>query len=294
MISVVILTHDEAANIQRCLSSVSWADDILVVDSGSKDGTPELARAMGARVMHRPFDHFAGQRNFAIDEGGLKHEWVLHLDADEEASAELKTEIEAVIAAGAAGKPAWRVPSRLMLMGQWLRRSGMYPTYQVRFGRLDRLRFEMVGHGQRETLPQADLGTFTGHLVHHNFSKGISDWLTKHAKYAKAEAKLALTSQRPGVWAALWRAQDHMARRRALKALSHHLPGRPLLRFLYVYVLQRGFLDGKAGFRYALLLAVYQWAIDMNVAEMKQNANRGATLPNQAALPLQAEHPVQE
>ena len=267
MISVVVLTHNEAINIERCLSSVSWADDVLVVDSGSTDGTQERAKAMGARVMYRPFDHFAGQRNFALDEGGLRHDWVLHLDADEEASEELKAQIQAVVAQGDSAKPGWRVPSRLMLLGQWLRRSGMYPTYQVRFGRKDQLRFIMVGHGQREALAPEQLGTFTGHLVHHNFSKGISDWLIKHAKYARAEAELALAQERSARSPPL-RLNDRTEFRRWLKHQSARLPARPLLRFLYVYLVQLGALDGRAGLRYALLMAVYQWATDLNRLEM--------------------------
>ncbi len=273
MISVVVLTHDEAINIERCLASVRWADDVLVVDSGSRDGTPEMARALGARVIHRPFDNFANQRNHALDHGDLRHRWVLHLDADEEVSPELRAQIEAVVAAGPdapGAAPGWRVPSRLMLLGQWLRRSGMYPAYQVRFGLRDRLRFTMVGHGQRETLPPQSLGTFSGHLVHHNFSKGISEWLTKHARYARDEACVAVAAEGSARWADLWLATDRVERRRVLKALSHTLPARPLMRFLYVYVVRRGFLDGRAGLRYALLMATYQWAIDLNTIELRQ------------------------
>jgi glycosyltransferase involved in cell wall biosynthesis len=272
VISVVVLTHDEAVNIERCLASVRWAGDVLVVDSGSRDGTPEMARAMGARVIHRSFDNFANQRNHALDHGDLKYPWVLHLDADEEASEALRQEVLAVVSGAPGMKPAWRVPSRLMLLGQWLRRSGMYPAYQVRFGLRDSLRFTMVGHGQRETLPPHDLGTFTGHLVHHNFSKGISDWLAKHARYARDEARIAVATRGTVCWVHLLRARDGVERRRALKALSHTLPARPLLRFLYVYGVRRGFMDGRAGLRYALLMATYQWAIDLNAIELRHAA----------------------
>ena len=275
MISVVVLTHDEAINIERCLASVSWAGDVLVVDSGSKDGTQALAQALGARLLHRPFDNFANQRNFALDHGDLKYPWVLHLDADEEVSPELRAQMQAAAAADPEGHPAaYRTPSRLMLLGQWLRRSGMYPAYQVRFGRADKLRFHMVGHGQRETLPAQDLGTFTGHLVHHNFSKGISEWLTKHARYAQDEARMALAARGTVAWGDLFRARGALERRRVMKTLSHSLPARPILRFLYVYVGRGGFLDGRGGLRYALLLAAYQLAIDLNMAELRNGPRR--------------------
>src|SRR3954469_3922107 len=93
MISVVVLAQDEAANIEQCLASVAWSDDVLVVDSGSTDATQELAVRCGARVIHRAWDHFAGQRNHALDHGGLRHRWVLHLDADERVSPELRDEM---------------------------------------------------------------------------------------------------------------------------------------------------------------------------------------------------------
>ncbi len=284
MISVVVLTYNEVANLRRCLASVAWCDDVVVVDSGSVDGTQALAQSLNARVMHRPFDNFAAQRNFALDEGALRHEWVLHIDADEECSAELRAEIESIVATGGSAQPAWRVPSRLMLLGQWLRRSGMYPGYQVRFGRRDKLRFVMVGHGQRETLPAEELGTCEGHLVHHNFSKGISEWLTKHARYARDEARGEAEVRQRGRWADVWRARDAVERRRSLKALSTRMPARPLLRFIYVYVVRRGFLDGRAGLRYALLMSVYQWAIDLNgleIAQAQPEARRLQT-PDQA------------
>ena len=271
MISVVILTHNEAINIERCLASVAWSDDVVVIDSGSADGTCEIAERLGARVLFRPFDNFAEQRNFALDHGQIRHKWVLHLDADEEVSTELKAEMMEV-AAHSPGKAAYRVPFRLMLMRQWLKHSGMYPGYQVRFGSRDRLRFHMVGHGQRESLQPQDVGTLRGHLVHHNFSKGMSEWLAKHARYARDEAATAFDLSRRHRWTDLLKSRDSSERRRVLKDLSNAMPMRPFLRFAYVYLLRRGFLDGRAGLRYALLMAVYQWMIDLNIIELRQRA----------------------
>jgi glycosyltransferase involved in cell wall biosynthesis len=268
MISVVILTYNEAVNIRRCLASVAWSDDVLVIDSGSTDGTQDVAVAMGARVKHRPFDNFANQRNFALDEGGLRHRWVLHVDADEEVTPELRAEAQAIANANS-GFPGYRVPSRLMLMGAWLKHSGMYPTYQVRFGTREGLRFQMVGHGQREMLAPDQVGILKGDLIHHNFSKGISDWLAKHARYARDEAAAALHDSGTHRWRDALRTSDKVERRRTLKALSRRLPMRPVARFMYVYLFRRGFLDGRAGLRYAMLMAAYQWAIDMNIAERR-------------------------
>src|SRR5688500_13981814 len=138
MISVVILTHNEAHNIERCLESVAWSDDVLVIDSGSTDETPQMAQRLGARVIFRAFDSFAGQRNFALEQGELKHHWVLHLDADEVVTPALRVEMMQ-LAQRPETLPGYRVPARLLLMGRWLKYSGLYPSYQVRFGSRDRL-----------------------------------------------------------------------------------------------------------------------------------------------------------
>jgi glycosyltransferase involved in cell wall biosynthesis len=272
MISVVVLAQDEAVNIEHCLASVAWSDDVLVVDSGSTDATQELAKRAGARVIHRAWDNFAGQRNHALDHGGLRHRWVLHLDADERVSPELRDEMMEIARSGT-GLPGYRVPSRLMMTDGWLRYSGMYPTYQVRFGTRDGLRFQMVGHGQREMLAPAQVGTLRGDLVHYNFSKGIDDWLARHARYARDEAQAALREGRKRRWSEIFTAHDKVERRRALKDLSQRLPLRPAARFIYVYFIRRGFLDGSAGLRYARLIARYQAMIDRNMAELREREN---------------------
>lgn len=265
-ISVLILTLNEEANLPRCLAALDWADDVLVVDSFSSDRTVEIAEAWGARVLQRRFDDFAGQRNFGLQEGGLKHDWVLHLDADEVVPPDLRDEMHAVIKDDS--KDAYRVPSKMMLHGQWLRRSGMYPAYQVRLGRREALGFVQVGHGQRETLPPERVGTLEHALLHYSFSKGLDDWFERHNRYSTDEARLALAEAAEGEvdWSGLV-ATDATRRRRALKGLAARLPFRPTLRFLYMYVLRRGFLDGKAGYTYCRLLATYE---TMTVLKMKE------------------------
>jgi glycosyltransferase involved in cell wall biosynthesis len=266
VISVLILTYNEQPNIERCLRSVSWSSDIVVLDSGSHDATCEIARNAGARILIRPFDNFAGQRNFGVEHGSLRNEWVLHLDADEEITSELREEL--IVAAQAHGKDAYRVASQLIFQGKWLKYSAMYPTYQVRFGRKQSLRFQEIGHGQRETLPAEKLGTLKNAIVHHNFSKGLSDWFDRHNRYSSAEAMTILSGpfRKPIAGMSLG---DPVERRRAMKSMSQVLPFRPLLRFLYMYVLRRGFLDGSAGFTYCCLLAIYEYMIVVKLKELR-------------------------
>ncbi len=271
-VSVLILTRNESDNLPRCMRAVDWSDDILVLDSFSTDDTVNVAKRHGARVIQRAFDGFAGQRNFGLEHGKLKHDWVLHLDADEVVSDALRDEIIQVVET--TDKQAFYLASKMMFHGKWLKHSSMYPAYQVRLGRRDSLKFVQVGHGQRETLPPEQLGTLVEPLIHYSFSKGMADWFDRHNRYSTDEAHKAINTtndvnEKDTVrWGDLFSLRDRVRRRRALKAFSTHLPCRPSIRFLYMYVLRLGFLDGRAGWTYCRLLAMYEAMIVLKQKEM--------------------------
>jgi glycosyltransferase involved in cell wall biosynthesis len=270
MISVIILTHNEETNIARCLDSVSWSDDILVVDSFSEDRTVEISKRRGARVIQRAFEDFSSQRNFASEQGNLKHEWVLHLDADEVVTPELRAELPGAMLGD---KDAYRVSSKLMFCGKFLRHAGLFPWYQVRFGRKQLLRFKQVGHGQRETLEPSRIGTLKSSLLHFNFSKGLSDWIERHNRYSTAEAQQNVYGYADGdvpILDVLSAETD--GRRRAAKKIFRRLPCRATIRFIYMYLFRGGVLDGKAGFTYCRLLAWYEWLIVVKEREIRAHA----------------------
>ncbi len=273
-ISVLILTFNEELNLGRCLDSVTWSDDVLVLDSFSTDRTVEIARARGARVLQNRFVDFAAQRNFGLQQGGLKHEWVLHLDADEVVSDEFRAELLAKTSMDQ--WDAYRVPSKMIFQDRWLKYSGMYPTYQVRLGRQGKLGFIQVGHGQRENLGPHRLGTLHQALLHYSFSKGISDWVIRHDRYSTAEARHFVTglAGQPLDWAGLFSLADAVRRRRALKHLAYYLPFRPALRFGYMYGLKLGFLDGLPGFHYCRLLAFYEYLVSLKITELRRQARK--------------------
>src|SRR5262245_22406472 len=127
MISVLILTLNEEENLPDCLSSVAWSDDVLVLDSLSTDRTTEIALKAGARVLQNRFVNFAEQRNFGLKHGGFRNDWVLHLDVDERVSPELRDEMLAFVQEG--GKEAYRLASKMMFHGRWLKHSGLYPWH---------------------------------------------------------------------------------------------------------------------------------------------------------------------
>jgi hypothetical protein len=255
-VSTLILTLNEERNLPACLTALSWCDDIVVLDSGSTDTTLEIARAHGARILDRKFDTFAGQRNFGLEAGVFRHEWVLHLDADEVVTPAFVAQLTTL--APAPGVDAWRVPSKTMLFGRWLKHAGMYPTYQVRLGHRDRLRFKQVGHGQREDLPAERVATFAEPYLHYNFSHGMRSWLLKHVRYAEDEAR-EIIIRRNGAYKENV-GSDATSRRRGAKALAARLPLwlRPIARVVYVLVLRQGFRDGRAGLAYAIMMGVYE------------------------------------
>ena len=266
--SILLLTYNEEVNLPACLASISWCDDIVIVDSYSSDKTVEIARSAGIQFVQRKFDDFAGQRNFALEQISFKYDWVFHLDADEIFTGELKQEIEHELLA--TKYDAYRVPSKMMLFGKWLRFSGMYPTYQVRLTKMPNFRFVQVGHGQRENLSPEKVGTLHRPYLHYSFSKGLKEWFEKHSRYAALEADETIQQLQEGhlCCAALF-SPNTTTRRRALKTFSAGMPFRPLLRFVYMYIFRLGILDGRPGFTYCMLLSIYEYMIVLNMREKR-------------------------
>lgn len=256
--TVVVLARNEAANLRRCLESAAWCDELVVVDDHSTDETPRIAEALGARVVKRRFETFASQRNWALDAAGLKHRWVLMLDADEELTPEGRREIERELSSADGETAAFRMCRRTMFLGRWLRYSDGFPVWIMRLVDRDRARFVDQGHGEMPVPPvPGRMGTLHEPFVHHPFHRGLSHWLERHIGYAEREARMELARQAEASLGDLF-GRDPTRRRRALRNLGRRLPGRPLLRFAYQYVWKRGFLEGRAGLAFSMLMAVYE------------------------------------
>jgi glycosyltransferase involved in cell wall biosynthesis len=273
MFSVVILTLNEEKNLRRCLSSIAGCSDVVVLDSGSTDKTLEIAASANCRVFSRTFDSFAGQRNWAHLNIPFSHPWVFHLDADECFTRELMKECHTIASDPPPLIDGYFVAPRMLWKGKWVPHSTDFPAYQARFVRWAKFRFIQSGHGQREA-PATCMGRLESNYLHEMCSEGVDAWLEKHRHYAALEAKEYLTGihSRNGVPLAALFSRDPMSRRRALKRLSYRLPFRPSLRFLYQYILKRGFLDGRAGLQYCRLLSKYE-----GFAAHEISCNRKAT-----------------
>lgn len=287
-ISVVILTFNEELNIRDCLASCAWCDDVHVLDSGSKDRTAEIARAMGATVHVNKFKSFGEQRNWAIDHIPCKHPWHFHLDADERFTPDLLVELARRLGpdGSASDCAAYQCPSKMILMGRWLKWSGGYPSYQVRLFRYGQCRFVDFGHGQREDTT-GTIGVIDTPYMHYNFSKGLLEWFYKHNDYSSREGNEALiiyAGGRPTFKQLI--SGDGVSRRRSWKNMSYFLVGRSIWRFLYNYVYRLGLLDGIAGFRYCAMISSYEYWTELKI---KEKANPWTDATNQLVARMLSE-----
>jgi glycosyltransferase involved in cell wall biosynthesis len=229
-LSVTIITLNEADHIAAAIDSASWADEIIVVDSGSTDGTLDLARAKGATVATRPWSGYVDQKNYAA--GLARHEWIFSLDADERIPAPLATEIRELLATEPSLR-GYRVPRVTFHLGRWMRTTDFYPDFQTRL--YDRRAARWQGRHVHESVAvDGAVGRLKHELQHYSY-RDLRDQLERINQYSMLAAR-----------------QMHEAGRRAnLLDLILHPPAA----FLRNYVLRRGFLDGTAGLTLSVMNA---------------------------------------
>lgn len=266
-ISVLILTYNEAVNLSDCIRSVSFSDDVVVLDSFSSDETVNIANSFGATVLERKFDNYAAQRNYGLTHD-FKHDWVLMLDADERIPDGFIQELRG--ATELEGNPVtlYRMRRKDMFMGRWLKRSSGYPTWFGRLFRKGSVRVEREINEEYYT--DGDIGLLDGHLIHYPFNKGIEYWFERHNRYSSMEAvKLQEERAEPVVWKDFLNS-DPMLKRKAFKALAYRMPFRPLLTFCFLYIVKLGFLDGRAGFHFSVMRSVYEYMIELKMRENRK------------------------
>lgn len=265
-IAGVVLCLNEIKNLPRCLNSLQWCDEILVVDSGSTDGSQRCAERHNARVMqHRQAGRFliSEQRNWALEHSGIQSSWVLFLDADEVIGPECRRAIQKAIS-NQRDADGFELTPRYWFLGRWLKRTQGYPNWHPRLLRRGRLQFE---GGVWESFSDGSrVNRIQEPYEHYAFSKGIDDWLERHGRYADWEAEKITAYLAGGGAAAL--GTRRWLRLRELSALLW--PIRPLLRFVQKYVLQRGFLEGWQGLVFALLMTGYDFITVIKVIERRR------------------------
>ena len=236
-LSVVLITRNEAANLPRTLASVGWAEEIVIVDSGSTDATLEIGRAAGARVFTEPWKGFGAQKNAAI--AHATGDWILSLDADEAVSAALAGEIQALLQTEPSFA-AYRIPRLNHFLGHPLRHGGYWPDRKLRLFRRGAARFEeRPVHESMQA--EGPVGRLEGHLVHACYPT-LSEYIEHMNRYSTAGAAMLVASGRAGrSWA--WLAWNAVLN--------------PAATFLYNYLFRLGFLDGRAGLLQHLNHSIY-------------------------------------
>ena len=220
-LSAVLITRNAAAVLDACLESLAFADEIVLVDSASGDGTAEIAQNRGARVVQKEWLGFGRQKQFAVDQA--KHDWVLCLDADERVSPELAASIRAALASPVS--PVYRMARRNRFLGRWLAHGEGYPDWSPRlFNRLNARWSDDLVH--EKVLFAVTPGTLEGDLLHDS-SDDLTAYLERQNRYTTLAARQAYE--------------------RGLSAGIAHLLASPLVRFFKFYVLRLGFLDGIPG-----------------------------------------------
>ena len=268
-VSVVVLTLNEEPNIRRCLASVAWADQVVVLDSGSADRTVPLAQEAGAEVVEQPWLGFSAQREYALRLPVLRHDWVYFVDADEWVSAKLAAEIAARLADPQCAGFAQRF--RLVFLGAWIRHCGWYRgSWIVRL--VDRRYTKYDGSlvGERPCI-DGPVQRLAGDIVDEDL-KGLAAWLRKHVRYAELESeRRGAASLRERLQALSHARSSRPMVRSVLKELVFpSIPAKPAALFLYMYIARLGFLDGLAGLRFCF----YHAWFEMTVASLRADSRR--------------------
>lgn len=267
--SVLIITKNEEHNIAECLATLSFSDDIVILDSLSTDRTLEIARQFpNVRTVQRPFDIEWRQRNFGLHDVEYKHPWVYICDADERVPPDLAKEIVQAVNAKSE-HVAYRLRYKNIYLGKWIKHASSYPVWIMRLVRPQRVTYEV-----RETnvhpIVDGSVGELDGHFIHYSFNAGLKRWFQKHNFYSTREAMEGVKVRHAGMpRLSVFRSNDPMVRRRALKNLSYFVTCRAMFRFLLAYVFGLGFLDGAAGLHYCLMIAMYEYWIELKINEQE-------------------------
>ena len=274
-VSIFIPIKNEAANLPRCLAAVAWADEIIVVDSQSTDGSQAIAEAHGAQVVQF---HFNGvwpkKKNWTLENLAFKHEWVFILDADEVMGPESEAEFRRITSDANHPVDGYWINRRFMFMGKWLKHA-YYPNWNLRLfkhrlGRYEQLTAVATASGDNEVHEHVVVQGRTGKLrceMDHYAFPAVDVFVEKHNRYSNWEARVALDRLLKGSSQLLQSREVGLLRR--VKQLSQRLPFRPLQRFVYVYLWQLGFLDGRGGYHFARLHSFYEYLCVVKTVELK-------------------------
>jgi (heptosyl)LPS beta-1,4-glucosyltransferase len=231
-LTAVILTLNEAAHIQACVKSLSWANRIVVFDSHSEDDTAALAKHAGADVLLHKFENYAQQRNAALD--SIQTDWVFFVDADERGTQLLADEIRTIIAER--HEAGWYVPRHNYIFNKLTLGAGWYPDYQLRLLKHGKVRYERPVH--EITVVDGEIGYLKNPLIHYNY-RDVEQFRQKQRAYSTYDASIL--------------------KKDGIRAKPHNFILQPLRQFWWRFVTLKGYQDGLHGFRLSLYMMYYEW-----------------------------------
>ncbi|WP_017651826.1 glycosyltransferase family 2 protein [Fortiea contorta] len=297
-VSVLIPAKNEQANLPACLTSLQRADEVFVVDSQSSDNSGEIAKSYGANVVQFHFNgSWPKKKNWSLDHLPFRNEWVLIVDCDERITPELWEEIALVITNNE--YDGYYLNRRVFFLKTWIRHGGKYPDWNLRLfkhqnGRYENLHTEDIPNtGDNEVhehvILQGKVGYLKNDMLHEDF-RDLYHWLERHNRYSNWEARvyfnlLTNLDDSGTIGANLF--GDAVQRKRFLKKVWVRLPFKPFLRFVLFYIIQRGFLDGRAGYVYARLLSQYEYQIGAKLYELRNcNGQLNTVNTSKSVTPL--------
>lgn len=273
-ISVVVATKNEEKNLPKCLESVAFADQVVVIDSQSTDQTCELATRAGAEIHQFHYDGgWPKKRNWALENVDLRNEWILILDADERVSPALQLEI------GRAMKSrdcdAYYLKWRFVFLGRWMKHSWSH-GWMLRFFRKGHAAYEDLGMRNQggwdaevhENISSTGTCRRLNNVLDHESNEDLSFWIRKQNQFSDWNAERRIQQKANASFSTKdLLARDPLKRRKALKAIFISLPGKPILMFIYLYLFKLGFLDGKPGYYFCVLRAIHEFNIQAKIFE---------------------------
>ncbi len=284
-VDVLIPTLNEAPVIGETVTNALQVGPVFVLDSCSTDGTQEIARAAGATVVEHAFEGYARQKNWGLDHLPMTGEWVFILDADERFTPELRDEVLRTAAdpASADGYFANRV---VVFMGRPIRHGGLYPSWNLRLFRHDKCRYE--DRSVHEHMVCDGPTTYLKHEMVHIRSESVQEWIRKHIRYADLESdewvKLKFGQEAGAEPGRLFRSAMRY-RQWLRREVWPRTPLKPVLRFFYMYFGRLGFLDGLPGAHMAVMMAAYEYMIDLLYKDKLDRIKRGIDPPPLPAPP---------
>jgi glycosyltransferase involved in cell wall biosynthesis len=270
-VSAVICTLNEEIHIKKCIESLAWCDDIVVVDSYSSDQTKAICKKYNVQFFEGEFRDLNEKRNWALANSKVRFPWVLILDADERVPIEMVDEISAIACSDNPNIAGYRVRRRFFMWGRWLRFSSLYPTWVVRFVHKDRVRYLNKGHGEIIE-SKGEVRSLNSDLLDENI-KGIDEWFDRQNRYSRLDAIYELENHHSDYKISGLFSLDPMLRRSTIKQLTWRLPMRGIVYFIYTYFIRFGFLDGYDGFIFCRMRAIYQSQVAIKKYDIRKKSD---------------------